>query len=193
MLVGQTVGLGEGKIPGKQFCASSASWMAGKVPCAGAGRSCTDPEHPPFCSRVWFLGSGPAWQGVWVLVYCLDGPEHPEKQGEKGLTQPAPLPLTYFMWLRTARGAAGWSRVYAMEMPQLDCSRFPGAGGHFQSAWWPSHSLLTAWLHLQQQMRLTWGQGFSKTQAVQGPEQLDITLAAALHLFPPKFLCEGAL
>lgn len=26
---------------------------------------------------------GIAWQGVWVLIYCLDGPEHPEKQGDK--------------------------------------------------------------------------------------------------------------
>lgn len=48
----------------------------------------------------WAQGiGGTSLAGSWVLVCCLDRPEHPEKQGEKVLTQPAPLPLSYFMCL----------------------------------------------------------------------------------------------
>lgn len=64
--------------------------------------------------------------------------------------------------------------------------RFPGADAHFQSAFWTSHSAVHC-LSLAGGMNETYlSQRFSHTQAVSGPEELDITLALALHLFPPK-------
>lgn len=97
------VGLWGGKTPGKQFWASRASRSKGPVQVLE--ELCWSWASFLLLSSIRGLRVlvGPACQGVCVLVYCLSWPEHPGKQGEKGLTHPAPLALTYLMWLEDSR------------------------------------------------------------------------------------------
>lgn len=81
---------------------------------------------------------GPAWQGGWVLVYCHEGPEHPEEQGEKGLTHPAPLPLPYFMEPEEQEDDAGsvpWRCLSWTAADSLVLMLTPRVPGGHPTAW----------------------------------------------------------